>query len=95
MRALQVIEPPGLSGLEYPLAPEMTLGRAPGCTVVIDDTYVSQVHARVFAVDDGYRVEDLGSTNGTLHNGAAVAGPRPLVAGDKVQVGNVVLEVVR
>lgn len=95
LRALRVIEPRELAGTEYPLAREMTLGRAPGCTVVVDDTYVSQLHARVFAVQDGYSVEDLGSTNGTLHNGSQVSAPAPLRPGDRLQVGNVVLEAVR
>ena len=71
----------------------MTLGRAPGCTVVVDDTYVSQIHARVFADGDEYKVEDLGSTNGTFHNGTAVSAPQTIAVGDRIQVGNLVLDV--
>lgn len=89
---LRVLEPAEIAGDTYPLSAEMTMGRAPGCTVVIDDTYVSQVHARVFGQDGGWHVEDLGSTNGTFCNGDAVSSPRPLRPGDRVQVGNVVLE---
>ena len=91
----RVLEPAELAGLEYPMASEMTLGRAPGCTIVVDDTYVSQVHCRVFADGDQYRVEDLGSTNGTTLNGAEVAGPEAITLGDRLQVGNVVLELAR
>jgi len=94
-RALRVAEPPELAGTEYPIAAEMTLGRAPGCTIVVDDTYVSQVHCRVFIDGDELRVEDLGSTNGTLLNRSNVTGPQPIQIGDHVQVGNVVLELVR
>lgn len=90
---LRVVEPAELVGAEYAIAPEMTLGRAPGCTVVVDDTYVSQIHARVFADGDGYKVEDLGSTNGTFHNGTAVSAPQPIAVGDRIQVGNLVLDV--
>ncbi len=92
-RVLRVTEPADLAGTEYPLVSEMTLGRSPGCTVVVEDTYVSQVHARVFAQDDHFQIEDLGSTNGTLHNGEVVQAPQPLKAGDTVQVGNLVLQV--
>jgi len=91
---LSVVGPAELRGTEYPLVHEMTMGRAPGCTVVVDDTYVSQVHARVFGDANGeFQVEDLGSTNGTLHNGTAVTSPKVLKRGDRVQVGELVLEV--
>lgn len=93
VKVLRVTEPADLAGTEYPLAAEMTLGRSPGCTVVVDDTYVSQIHARVFAQDDQFQIEDLGSTNGTLHNGDVVQTPEPLKAGDTIQVGNLVLQV--
>lgn len=93
-KVLLVVDPPQLRGGEYPLADEMTLGRAPGCTVVIDDTYVSQVHARIFANAAGeYQIEDLGSTNGTLNNSSTVTNPQVLKRGDRVQVGELVLEV--
>ena len=91
-QALVVIEPPDQAGREYPVTTEMTLGRAPGCTVVIDDTYVSQIHARVAAGPDGVHLEDLGSTNGTTCNGSAVTGPRRLRPGDRIGVGAMVLE---
>ena len=53
-------------GRMFPLGQELTVGRAAGCQVTLDDTYVSQLHARVFARDGQYLVEDLGSTNGTF-----------------------------
>lgn len=90
---LRVIEPLDSEDTSYPLVPEMTLGRAAGCAVVIDDTYVSQIHARVFADGDDYRVEDLGSTNGTFLNGDSVSTSLLLSLGDRIQVGKMVLEV--
>jgi pSer/pThr/pTyr-binding forkhead associated (FHA) protein len=91
-QALVIVEPADQAGREYPVTTEMTLGRAPGCTVVIDDTYASQIHARVAAGPDGIHVEDLGSTNGTTCNGEPVTGPRRLRRGDRIGVGTVVLE---
>jgi hypothetical protein len=83
-----------VKGPGFALDDEMTIGRAPGCAVVLpDDTFVSQLHARVFFRGDGYWVEDLGSTNGTLLNGRRVMGSLPLQRGDRLQVGKTVLEV--
>ncbi|MBI2709778.1 MAG: FHA domain-containing protein [Actinobacteria bacterium] len=90
---LVVVDPQHLRGTRYQIGQEMTVGRAPGCGVVVDDTYASQVHARVFARDGHVMVEDLGSTNGTLLNGERVGGPRPMQRGDRLQVGRTVLEV--
>src|ERR1700749_1968358 len=66
---LGVVEPAERRGEEYPLGEEVTVGRAGGCGVPIpDDTFVSQLHARVFRRDGDLYVEDLGSTNGTYLN---------------------------
>jgi pSer/pThr/pTyr-binding forkhead associated (FHA) protein len=58
-----------------------------------DDTFVSQLHARVFQRESQAYVEDLGSTNGTYLNGNRVATATPLRRGDRLQVGSTVLEV--
>ncbi len=80
-------------GASYPLADELTIGRAPGCAVALPlDNFVSQVHARVYRQGEDYWVEDLGSTNGTLLNGRRMTGPSPVRRGDRVQVGRTVLE---
>jgi hypothetical protein len=90
--ALTVTEPAALRGRSFPLGEEVTVGRAAGCQVTLDDTYVSQLHARVFARDGQYFVEDLGSTNGTYLNRRKVSGPMVMNRGDRLQVGNTVLE---
>jgi pSer/pThr/pTyr-binding forkhead associated (FHA) protein len=89
---LRVIEPPEQRGRSYPLDNEVTLGRAAGCQVPIDDAYASQVHARVFHADGQWYVEDLGSTNGTYLNRHRVAGPMVVKRRDRVQIGGTVLE---
>ena len=89
---LVVVEPPQQRGRRYDLADEVTVGRAAGCQVTIDDTYASQLHARVFSRDGQLFVEDLGSTNGTFLNRKKVQGPQVLHRGDRLQVGNTVLE---
>jgi pSer/pThr/pTyr-binding forkhead associated (FHA) protein len=92
--ALVVVAPEEHAGRRYDLADELTMGRAAGCRITLDDTYVSQLHARVFVRESSFYVEDLGSTNGTYLNRKKVAGPLLLKAGDQVQVGSTVLELV-
>lgn len=89
---LLVLDPPEQRGRTYPLGDELTVGRAAGCHVNVDDTFVSQIHARVFARDGQYLVEDLGSTNGTYLNRKKVSGPMVMQRGDRLQIGNTVLE---
>lgn len=91
---LVVVAPTESVGRRYELGEELTLGRAAGCQITLDDTYVSQLHARVFHRDGAFFVEDLGSTNGTYLNRKKVSGPLMLKAGDQVQVGSTVLELV-
>lgn len=90
---LVVLEPRSRRGLAVGLTSDVTLGREPGCTITIDDdAYVSQLHLRVFDHDGQPMVEDLGSTNGTFHNGAKLHGAKLLHPGDRIQVGTTVIE---
>jgi pSer/pThr/pTyr-binding forkhead associated (FHA) protein len=89
---LRVVEPAGLRGRAFALDEEITLGRAAGCQVPLDDAYASQVHARVFEREGHWYVEDLGSTNGTYLNRRRVAGPMVIKRHDRLQIGNTVLE---
>jgi pSer/pThr/pTyr-binding forkhead associated (FHA) protein len=90
---LVVVDPDQSRGATYPLGDEITIGRAAGCAVPLtSDNFVSQVHARIFRRGKEYRVEDLGSTNGTMVNGRRMNGAVPLRRGDHLQVGRSVLE---
>ncbi len=91
---LTVIEPPEQRGRSFDLTEELTVGRAPGCQVLLEgDTFVSQLHARVFTRDGALYVEDLGSTNGTLVNRRKIKAAVPLHQGDTLQVGRTIMEV--
>ena len=89
---LVVVEPPEQRGRSYDVADELTVGRAAGCQITLDDSYVSQLHARVFRRDGQVYVEDLGSTNGTYLNTRKVGGPTALRRGDALQIGRTVME---
>ena len=90
---LVIVEPKARRGQAFPLGHEITVGRDPSSTVVIEgDTFVSSTHLRIYDVDGQAMVEDLGSTNGSFHNGNRLVGSRLLHPGDRVQVGYTVLE---
>jgi len=90
---LKVVEPAEMAGTVYPLGDELTVGRAAGCQITLDDTYASQLHARIFVRDDQLYVEDLGSTNGTYLNRRKVSAPMVVSQGDRIQIGSTVMEV--
>jgi pSer/pThr/pTyr-binding forkhead associated (FHA) protein len=93
---LYLLEPAARHGEVYVLNEELSVGRAAGCAVVLEnDTFVSQVHARLFRRGRETYVEDLGSTNGTYVNGERIGEVTRLRKGDRVQFGNTVAEITR
>ncbi len=93
---LVVVTPETERGLSFPIDGDATIGRGGGCAVALTfDTFVSQVHARAFDRDGTLWVEDAGSTNGTLVNGKRIQESMKLSKGDRVQVGETVLEAQR
>jgi len=69
-------------------------GRLATLEIVLDDTSVSRRHAEVRSTPSGWRVRDLGSTNGTYLNGTRLGpGEWPLRVHDIVRFGNVTLVV--
>lgn len=71
------------------------IGRAAGCTLVLDDDYSSNRHARIFPSSGRWYVEDLGSTNGTYLGSSAVTEPVPVGVGQPIRIGQTVIELLR
>lgn len=71
------------------------IGRDPECAVWLDASGVSRRHARIHVANGGdrLRLADLGSTNGTFVDGAAVRGEVTVANGALIQVGGVELTV--
>jgi FHA domain len=93
---LVVVAPETERGRSFPVDGDVTIGRGGGCAVPLTfDTFVSQVHARAFDREGNLWVEDAGSTNGTLVNSKRISEPMKLRKGDRVQVGETVLEAQR
>ncbi len=69
-------------------------GRLTSLEVVLDDGSVSRRHAEVRSTDQGWRLRDLGSTNGTFLNGTRLGpGEWPLRAHDVIRCGKITLVV--
>jgi hypothetical protein len=81
------------AGKTYPLeGAEISIGRDSACKIAINDAEVSRKHARLVWKENGYVLEDLGSTNGTFINGQRISAPYALKAGELVTFGeNIVL----
>ncbi|CAB4835730.1 MAG: FHA domain-containing protein [Actinobacteria bacterium] len=92
---LVVTEGP-LTGTVIPLnTAQVTIGRAPDSTVVIDDDYASSRHARVYPSEGAWVVEDLGSTNGTWIDRTRITTPTVLPVGVPLRVGRTTLQLQR
>lgn len=81
-------------GLELPVDREwFVIGRGRGADAVLAEPTISRAHAAIgYAPGDGFFVQDLGSTNGTLVNGNREK-RRPLATGDEIQMGKLRLRV--
>lgn len=66
---------------------EITFGRVSTNEIVIDNPDISRRHARLVKIENGYQIEDLGSSNGTYVNGERISAPRILQPGDQVRLG--------
>jgi putative serine protease PepD len=76
-----------VNGRSVPLSARVRIGRAPDNDIVLDDDRVSRHHA-VLELDDGLKVTDLGSSNGTFVGGVALRSQSaPLHDGDQLRIG--------
>lgn len=64
-----------------------SIGRSAECQLSLDDPLVSRKHAQLTVRENEVLVEDAGSRNGVLVNGAKIAGQRPLSDGDRITIG--------
>src|SRR4029450_1191826 len=83
-----IVKYPDRSPDHFPLGRlRITIGRSVRNDLCIPDPFASRVHAEVRREGDEYLLQDLGSANGTLYNGATVQGVVPLTVGGRIQLG--------
>ena len=71
---------------------EVTLGRLDSNDLVLSKGNVSKYHARIVSKEGKFIIVDLKSTNGTLVNGKKLTAPQVLRPGDKVVIGEYVIQ---
>lgn len=65
----------------------IVVGRGSSCAVRVIHPLVSREHVRIELRDDGVFAEDLGSSNGTYVGDARLGGPRRMLRGDRLRIG--------
>lgn len=70
--------------------PTTSVGRGADQMLVIADIAVSRRHLQIQMTPTGYRMQDMGSPNGTMVNGKRVAEVQ-LMDGDQIELGNSLL----
>ena len=82
-------------GERLPLRATNSIGRDAGNDITLPDEAASARHAKLEHDGTDWWIEDLGSTNGTLVNGARIDGRERLRAGDEIAIGRVALRLDR
>lgn len=79
-------------GAEYRVSGSRTvIGRGGDADILLDDSSVSRFHAAIEHSKAGFKLKDLGSTNGTLKDGVSIK-EAALVHGDRFQIGDTTFE---
>lgn len=90
---VRVLNGPSDVGRQHILRPGKTsIGRSSENDIVLVSPKISRFHSMVICKADGCRIEDLNSNNGTLINEVMIRGDYLLHHGDRIQMGDYLLE---
>ncbi|WP_018313138.1 ATPase, T2SS/T4P/T4SS family [Cupriavidus sp. UYPR2.512] len=73
--------------------PGCTIGKDPGCDIVLKGLLIGKLHARIEGHNGGWYIEDQGGIASTLINGDPITRYGPLAAADQIEIGGFVLSV--
>lgn len=86
--SLQIVVDDNGRSIDLPIVGTVTVGRGPENRLQIEESYVSQQHARVEpGREGGFVVSDLNSKNGTFVNDRRIYGDSRIVEGDVIRFG--------
>src|SRR4051812_170485 len=88
---LRVVEGPDMGATFVLVGPIIKIGRGDESDVMISDLKASRLHAELNFSSSGWRVRDLASANGILHNGKP-SSQGVLRSNDTITIGATVLE---
>jgi pSer/pThr/pTyr-binding forkhead associated (FHA) protein len=89
---LEIVEGPE-AGRQIPLAGPVVIGRDPTAGIpLLQDDLLSRHHAKLTPEEDGVRVEDLDSRNGTFVDSDQIFSPAHLSVGGQLLLGVTVLQ---
>src|ERR1043165_1962765 len=87
------IQLPGLAPVSHVLKDEtITIGRMKGNTIVIEDSSISLMHAKITRKNGDFLLKDLNSTNATIVNGQPI-GEVKLRDQDRVRFADITCQV--
>lgn len=84
---LVVLKGSGAVGSVHPIKDQLLIGRASDCDIILDDTFASSHHARIYSTGASFLLEDLKSTNGTTVADRKISSPVRLKKGSKFRIG--------
>ena len=82
---LEILTGP-FQGQKHTFRSHLTIGRRSDNTVRLIDAKASRNHARIIATDEGFFIEEMKSSNGTVVNGEKIESRR-LRPGDNITIG--------
>jgi hypothetical protein len=92
-QATLVVREGAQAGTSFPLPPRATeIGRDETADISLQDPEMSRRHVRISWQEGRYILEDLNSTNGTFLNDTRVTDAQRLSPGDKIRMGQHILE---
>jgi len=68
--------------------PVYILGRSSACDVIVDDTFASRRHCRIYKKDSKFLIRDERSRNGTFINDVSLKEDKQLENGDIITLGS-------
>ncbi len=86
--ALGIMKPVGGGDPVPLLKPELTVGRRPSCDIILDFENVSGKHCKLRYGNQVWHVRDLGSSNGTKINGAAITTEHSIMPDDELSIAS-------